>query len=613
MILVRFFARHGTAANLLLAILVVAGIFAATGLRTQYLPDVVNEEVDVTIRWADASARQVDETLVQAVTPALLAVDGLSGLRSAARDGRARFDLTFEPGWDLDRALGDVATALPGVNALPEGAEAPVVRRDGWRDRVLDVILSGDLERAQLERLGVELTAAFQRAGVPSPFLRGRTAPSLTIVANPVALDFHGLSLGDVASAVEAGARLTGAGRLSGEAARLTLGTAARDPDAIGLLTVASPRGPVALSDIATFHEAPAGSGRAYFLGTVPAVSISVDRGPEGDVIDIARLVEQTAAQFLETAPEGTEVTLIRARAAEVEERLSLLIDNAELGLILVLALLFLFLSPGAALWVAAGIPVALAAGLALMWLTGQTLNMISIYALILCLGIIVDDAIVVAEHAEHRHTRLGEPRARAAERAARRMLGPVMASTLTTIIAFLSLYYVGGRFGAFIATIPFVVAVVLIASLAECFLILPHHLARGTERLNASVFGAPSRAVNRGFEWVRARVFQPFISAVIAFRYAVLLLVVAATAQAALMVMDGDVRWRFFASPQSNTVSANFAMADGGSRADTEAMLAAVEAAIEAVPLRSLEGGSPVRFTLGEIGGNSGRGLDIE
>ncbi|MEM9437777.1 MAG: efflux RND transporter permease subunit, partial [Pseudomonadota bacterium] len=609
--LVSFFARHGTAANLLLSVLVVAGLFAATGLRTQYLPDVVTEEINVSIRWDGASVAQVDRTIVSAVTPNLLNLDGLDTVRSRARDGRASFTLTFDPGWDMERALADVTAATPSQNELPEGAHAPIVNRDGWRDRVLDVVLSADLDRAQLELLGEQLTAELQRAGVPRPYLRGRTAPAISVTVDPAQLDLYDLELSDVAQAVEAGVFLRGAGRFIGEASRVVLGDDASDANSLRTLPIPTTDGAVALGQVATLTTAQAGSGRAYFLGAVPAVSISVDRGPEGDALAIEDTVERALERFLATAPEGTEVELIRNRAAEIEQRLLLLVDNAALGLLLVLVLLFLFLSPGAALWVAAGIPVALAAGLALMWVTDQTLNMVSIYALILCLGIIVDDAIVVAEHAEHRAAR-GEPRQKAAERAARRMLGPVLASTLTTIIAFLSLYFVGGRFGEFIATIPFVVAVVLIASLAECFLILPHHMAKGTDRLNRSFLAWPSRNVNRGFEWVRDRAFRPFIGAVIAFRYAVLLLVAAATAHAGLMFLEGDVRWRFFASPQSNTVSANFAMVDGATRDDTQAMLAAVEDAITRVPLQTLTGETPVTFTLGEIGGNAGRGLDI-
>ena len=249
-----------------------------------------------------------------------------------------------------------------------------------------------------------------------------------------------------------------------------------------------------------------------------------------------------------------------------------------------------------------------------MMWLTGQSLNMISIYALILCLGIIVDDAIVVAEHAEFRAGALGEKRTQAAERAARRMVGPVLASTLTTIIAFMALHFIGGRFGAFIATIPFIVAVILIASLVECFLILPHHLARGAAWLNDSVFAWPSRVVGRGFDWVRDRIFRPFVGLVIAFRYAVILGVVAALSQAMLLFYEGDVRWQFFASPESNTVTANFAMVEGATRADSEEMLIAVEAAVDRVnaEFAALHDEAPVLAALGEIGGNSGRGLAV-
>ncbi|MBT9384973.1 efflux RND transporter permease subunit [Pseudooceanicola sp. CBS1P-1] len=613
--LLRFFTRHGTAANLLLVAIVAFGLYAATQIRAQYFPDVVSEAITITVKWDDASAEDVDKSIIAVATPDLLEVEGVSDLSAIARDGRARITLEFEPGWNLDRAMNEVEAAMPAASALPGGAETPVIRRSAWRDGVLTVVLSGDLDRPQMERLGETLKGDLQRAGVTRISLRGLTAPRIAVVADPAALAEYGLTLSDLSDQVETEATEASGGQLSDSATRLRAGHDRRDADSIRAIRIETDRGPVALSDLARVTVDSAGSGRAYFMAGRAAVTIAVDRGVGGDALKIQKTVRQVSDRFLESAPPGLRIDLIDNKAARISDRLAILVDNGIFGLLLVLGLLYLFLSPSAALWVAAGIPVSLAAGIGLMWLTGQSLNMISLFALILCLGIIVDDAIVVAEHAEYRHRSLGERRPRAAERAAIRMLGPVLASTVTTVVAFLSLHWVGGHFGSFIATIPLVVAAVLVASLAECFLVLPHHMARGLGRLDDGPLGAPARAVTRGFDRMRAAIFEPALRWVIRLRYAVLLLAVAATLQAVLMIQTREVQWRFFQSPRSDTITANIAMLDGATRDDTLAMLKEVDRATRAVRSRFTAdyGADPVQYEISQIGGTAGRGLAIE
>ena len=187
---------------------------------------------------------------------------------------------------------------------------------------------------------------------------------------------------------------------------------------------------------------------------------------------------------------------MIRTRAESITARLNILIDNAVVGLGLVIVLLFLFLNARTAFWVAAGIPVALFAAIALMYLFGLTINMVSLFGLIITLGIVVDDAIVVGEHADHRYRSYGEDPLTAAENAARRMSMPVFAATMTTVIAFFGLLAVGGRFGDLIADIPFTVIMVLVASLVECFLILPHHMGHALSAVDKPRFSRVSLAV---------------------------------------------------------------------------------------------------------------------
>jgi multidrug efflux pump subunit AcrB len=283
------------------------------------------------------------------------------------------------------------------------------------------------------------------------------------------------------------------------------------------------------------------------------------------------------------------------------------------MGLALVVGLLFLFLSARTALWVAAGIPVAMIAAIGFMYAAGLTINMISLFGLILCLGLVVDDAIVVAEHADWRLRHLGEPPAVAAERAATRMALPVFTAMITTVLAFFGLTFVGGRFGTLIGDIPFTVIVVLIASLVECFLILPHHMAGALVRAGGrGLIDSPSRAFNRGFDAFRARLFLPLMALVIRFRYPVLAAAVLLLSLAVGMFIRGDVAWRFYSPPERGSITGNIAMLPEATRADTLAMVREMERAVAAVnaSLEDEHGRAPVASALAQVGGTSGRGL---
>ena len=218
----------------------------------------------------------------------------------------------------------------------------------------------------------------------------------------------------------------------------------------------------------------------------------------------------------------------------------------------------------------------------------------------------------MVGEHADQR-ARMGIEPYEAAESAAKRMALPVFAATLTTIIAFFGLVVIGGRFGDLIADIPFTVVAVLAASLVECFLILPNHMAQSLKHVgNSYWYDWPSRVVNRGFEWFREKVFGPFTRLVISSRYVVLAGAIAILASQVTMVISGKVNWRFFNAPEQSSVTGNFAMVDTATRADTLAMMKNLQQIVEGLAKEYEEkhGKNPVKYLLAEVGGNSGRGL---
>ncbi|WP_298429771.1 efflux RND transporter permease subunit [uncultured Jannaschia sp.] len=493
-----YFTRHRTAANLLLVLMLAAGALALPNMRAQFFPDVVVDDVDVTVVWDGAGAEDVDLGIVQVLEPALLAVEGVTDSRATSREGRASVTLEFEPGRDMANAAADVQAAVDALTTLPDGAEDADVRQGGWTDRVTDVILTGPVGVDQLARLTDAFTTRLFAAGVTRTTIRGVAAPEIVVEVPTVALLRYDVTLSQIAEAIAAQSRADPAGDVSGANARVRTGTDRRDPAQIEDVVIRRDADGTALTvgDVGRVTSEGVDRDRAYFVGDDPAISLRVDRSAEGDAIALQRQVEEVAAEIVAAAPDGVRIDLIRTRTEAITGRIDILVDNAVLGLGLVVILLFLFLNARTAFWVAAGIPVAMFSAIALMWLAGLTINMVSLFALIITLGIVVDDAIVVGEHADFRARRLGENPETAAENAARRMFTPVFSATLTTVIAFFGLVAIGGRFGSLIADIPFTVIVVLIASLIECFLILPHHMA-----------GALKHREPKGFDRTRATV----------------------------------------------------------------------------------------------------------
>ena len=609
-----YFTRHRTAANLLLAVLVVSGLYAAPQMRAQFFPDVIVDDITINVAWDGAGAEDVDAAIVEVLQPTLQAVDGVTETSSRSREGQATINLEFEPGWDMRQAEEDIVAAIDSVTDLPADAEDPKTVRRRWSDRVTDVVIKGPVGVDQLANFADEFVSRLFAVGVTRSTIRGIAAPETIVEVTSLDLIRHDVTMRQIADAIAEEAETDPAGDVSG-AARVRTGVAKRSAGQIAdiVLRTAEDGTPLVVGDVARIRVGDVDRDRAYFVGPNSAISIRVDRSANGDAIRMQRQVEEVAAEMQATLPAGVEISLIRTLAESITGRLNTLLDNGLIGLALVVSLLFLFLNTRTALWVAAGIPVAMTTTIAIMFAAGLTINMISLFALIITLGIVVDDAIVVGEHADFRARRLGESPTVAAESAARRMFTPVFAASMTTIIAFFGLVAIGGRFGDLIRDIPITVIVVLIASLVECFLILPNHMRHAlTHTARQHWYDWPSRQVNRGFRLVRERLFRPFIATVIWARYPVVALAILALASQAVLFISGDVPWRFFNAPERNSVTGNFAMAPGATRNDTLEMMRTLQGTVEDLGAKyeTEHGLNPIKFALAEIGGNSGRGL---
>ena len=581
--LIRLFARHPTAGNLLMAVMVLIGLIALTKLNRQFLPDFGIDVISVTIEWPGATSQDVEESIVEALEPELRFLDGVERVRGTASEGQGGVAIEFQPDADLQRALSDVESAVAQITTLPEDSERPRIRRIFRYDTIARLVLSGPYDEPTLKAFAKRIREDLLARGVDRVTFFGVRDEEIRVRTTPETLRRLDLTLDEVAAAIAQASRDVPAGDLGGAFERQprALGLA-RSADEIAAIEVrATPSGHKLrvgeVAAVAELFDPDAGEGRRH---GAQAIELHIERAPASDALQVANAVDAYLAHLPEALPADLQVEVYDVAADLIRDRIDLLIRNGLGGLLLVLAVLFFFLNARVAFWIAAGIPISLLAMLGVLWLNGQTINMISLFAMILAIGIVVDDAIVVGEHAAALHQQ-GVPPLDAAEQGVLRMVAPVTSASLTTIASFLPIFVVGDIIGEVIREIPLVVIAVLIASLVECFLVLPCHMRGALAGL-----GPPTRArrrLNDGFERLREGRFRRLVETALAWRYATLAAALGALILAIGLIVGGRVGFVFFSAPEANTVYANVVMAPGTPRAATEQTLFAMDEALRA------------------------------
>ena len=295
----------------------------------------------------------------------------------------------------------------------------------------------------------------------------------------------------------------------------------------------------------------------SLFYEDRPAVEIRLQRTESADSLKSAEILQEWVAETQPNLPRGVNLKVYDASWELIAERMNLLLTNGLGGIVLVIGVLFLFLHGRVAIWVAVGIPVSFMATLFVMYLFGGTINMISLFGLIMALGIIVDDAIVVGEDGLA-HYQMGEGSLMAAEGGARRMLAPVIASSLTTISSFLPLMLIGGTIGNILFDIPFVVVCVIIASLFESFLILPGHLRHAFHKINHQKPQPRRQWLDAKFNTLRDDYFKPLVTKAIEYRGVTIVSTVALLIVVIGLLAGGRILFTFFPSPEGVKIYAN-------------------------------------------------------
>ena len=581
--LVGLFARHGVAANLLMAMMILAGVLALNKLNVQFFPSFELDVITVSTVWSGASAEDIETGITIPLEQRLRSVNELKEMSSSSAPGASGLTLEFNEGTDMILALDEVRKQVDDFTNLPDEAELPRVTKATRFESVARMLISGPRKLEELRVLARQFERELLARGIDKVELQGLPEEVVQIEVEAEQLQRLGIGFDELARRINNDSQDLPAG-LIGEndgTREIRSKNQRRSPmqfEDLNVVTDEATR--INLGDIAHVERRIKTGTPFITIGDRAAVVLIMRRSENGDSLKSAEILQQWVDETRPSLPPNIEIQLFNQRWELIKDRILLLLKNGAGGLALVLLILYVFLSARVAFWVAVGIPVSFMATLAVLYLVGGSINMISLFALIMALGIIVDDAIVVGEDAQA-HYEMGEDPLKASEGGAQRMLAPVMASSLTTIAAFLPLMLIDGRMGNIMVAIPIVIICVIIASLIESFLILPGHLRHAFVNMHHKPPTGIKAALNNGFDRFRENVFRPFVRLAIEFRWTTIASSIGFFVLAAGLIMGGRTGWVFFPSPESTTVYANVRFVAGTAQETVDRFLLDVEEAL--------------------------------
>ncbi len=571
---IQWMVENPVSANLLLVFIIGFGILQALSIKKEVFPEYSLDMISVTVPYRGATPTDVEEAICTRIEEEISGLDGIKRITSTAREGIGTVLVEVQKGYDAKKLRDDVKSAVDRITNFPKDIDLPVVAEVSRKREVLKVVLYGDVDERDLKRAGERLRDDLASLkGISLVTLDAVRPYEVSIEIRERMLRKYNLTLPRIAAIVSENCRDIPAGKIRQKGEEIlvrTKGLKYTRKDFMDILIVRDPEGGyVRLSDIAHivdgFEETDAAT---YFDGRI-AILLKVYRIGEQSALDIEKIVKRQLPRLVRTLPNGIHWEITNNRAQILRDRLDLLIRNGKYGLILVVLLLAMFLELRLALWVAMGIPVAFFGAFILLPYFGVSVNMISLFAFIICLGIVVDDAIIIGEHIFTK-IQSGVPRRQAAVEGAYEMAGPVILTVLTTIAAFLPLLFVTGIMGKFMYAIPVVVISVLSISLVEAIFILPSHLAHLKERKESHIVRFLPKYFDRWMNKFIEKIYQPVLRWALSWRWTVVAL---GTLMFCLMVgyvASGRIKIVFFPKVDADFVIAEVKLPEGASAEQT-------------------------------------------
>lgn len=611
---IAWMARNSVASNLLMFALMFGGLMLSTRVKQELFPEFTLDIVSIEVPYPAASPAVVEQQIVRIIEESVSGLDGVKKVTARAATGLAGLTVELIEGTDGNQALVDIKSAVDRVAfRFPQEAEEHNVRLVQNRSRSVSLVIHGQKSEEALRALA-EATrdALLKDKRITLVELTGTRDREIDVTIPQAVLRAHDLSLGQVADVVRQSSVELPAGTLKTAAGQVQIRTTEqRDfgSQIADIPVIDSPDGArLTIGDLGGADDTFRDEDLALTFNGEPAVQIDVFRVGRESPITVSEAVFEYIEGAEKSLPAGVSFAVWNDRAEMYRGRIDLLTNNALLGLVLVLLALGLFLETKLAFWVMMGIPISFLGAFLLMPTLDISINMISMFAFIVTLGIVVDDAIVVGENIFEMRSQ-GMPPQVAAVRGARQVAVPVTFAVLTTVATFSPLFFVPGASGKFFRVIPGIVVAVLIISLIESLYVLPAHLAHSTPTSPKNPLSRVQRRVAQGLNWFIERIFQPAVRAATAWRYTTVAVAIALFMCALGVVAGRHIGFTPMPRVEGDIVGAIARLPVGSTRAEAEALRATLQATADAVIAEVPGGPDIVRGAAATVGVGLGLG----
>lgn len=587
--IVAWFVDNPVAANLLMMLIFVGGITSIPQLDKQFFPSTPEDTVSVSLVYPGAGPSEVEEQICIRIEEAVHDLNGIQEIRSVAQQGMGQVFIEVEPYYDIQRLLSEVKTRVDAITTFPVDAERPVVAERAWRHHMLVASLAGDIGEENLKTLGEQLRD--QMAELPDVSVVELQTPrdyEVSIEVSEYDLRHYGLRFDDVVQAIRGSSLNLPAGLIraeSGDIQLQTRGQAYDYADFENIVLLSKRDGArVLLGDVATVKDGFADQDIHTRFNDKPSLSLVAYVSTHPNVLKTSKAVRDFVDKAQEQLPPGVELSVWRDSAVSFKGRIETLLKNGIGGLILVFLVLVLFLRPKLAMWVSIGIGISFFGALWILQYTPVSLNMISLFAFLLILGIVVDDAIIVGESI-HSYQMQGQAGSRGAVAGTKNVIKPVVYAVISTMVFFVPMFFMPGDTAKPAQSIPVVVILALIFSLIESLLILPAHLAHmkpPKEATHPVLIRAEQlrKRCAEGLMKVARNLYRPFLKRCLGANGLTVSFFIVAFALSLSLYAGGWLKTGFFPNVTSDMLVATVTMPEGGPFDDAVNMANHIETA---------------------------------
>lgn len=605
---VSWMAIHPVAANLVMAAFILGGLLFLNTMKQEVFPDFVTDTISISTTYTGASPEEIERGIVLAIEDAISGLEGIDEISSSAQEGYATVLVDVMTDADINLLAQGIQREIDRITTFPEDAEDPKVNIVASKRKTVSLVLYGSTEEAVLHKLAENFREQLLQAdNITQIDLTGVRPLEISIEISQANLQRYHISIADITQRIRNASLELPGGSIKSTAGEILIRMQERKDTGqqfaqLPIITTPS-GGIVLLGDIATIHDGYEETDYSANYNGVPAIMLQVYRVGQQTPIGISDTVKEQIK--LSNLPEGIQVEIRYDASVSYAQRIDLLLRNSAMGLTLVFITLALFLELRLAFWVMTGIPIAFLGSFLILPALGVSLNMISLFAFIIALGIVVDDAIIIGENVYH-YRQEGYPALTAAIKGAQEMAVPVTFSILTNIATFMPLFFMPGQMGKIFFMIPTVVIIVFLLSLAESLFVLPQHLAHISDQPKSGVFlwlHRQQQKFSHAFRhWVVHR-YGSFLELTLNHRYLTVIIAFSILITTLSFALSGRMGMSMFPKTESDFAQATLSLPYGTPVEKTQAIVDYLVTAARRSADKIEQGDQLIRGIFAEIG----------